>query len=211
MFGFTIDDLRDSSCRTLIQLLKKKRDPAKAKLGIAQTSSERFSRTDMWKSVMAEITGARVVNGKHKNGSIFPVLLTSSAINVSGVQLYALLFEPVPKKSAVLTTDMDGTVLTCTYNIAEFLGVKSARVVGRLFGEFAEVDAALLHESLQEGIMGRYGEQAKHVVGVPKTVMNRAAEPRSIGESKDGRLQCVCVLTDELQCFRLSIRATTCL
>ena len=52
----------------------------------------------MWQAVIAELTNVRVVNGKHKDGYVFPVLLTSSAINVSGVQLYALLFERLPSK-----------------------------------------------------------------------------------------------------------------
>ncbi len=44
----------------MIQLLPEKRK------ALAQANSARFSKTEMWKDVMADLTSVRVVNGKHK-------------------------------------------------------------------------------------------------------------------------------------------------
>jgi hypothetical protein len=93
MFGCTPEELVDASVRGLIQFLPKKKVGSNAL--ISQPSESRFSRTDMWKDLMHDLTSVRVVNARHKDGSLLPILLTSSEIVVSQQKMYSLLFEPI--------------------------------------------------------------------------------------------------------------------
>ena len=166
MFGYTIEDLLDTSCRAMIQLLRKKKS-AKMSLQsqMQQPNSERFSKTEMWLSVLSELTNVRVVNGKHKAGHVFPLLLTSSAMIIGGVHLYALLFESIGVNKAVITLDVDDeTIQTCTNNIQEMLGLKTIQIVGRSLASLLKCSPTLLSDSLSAN---RFGTKAKHIVGSP--------------------------------------------
>jgi hypothetical protein len=80
---------------------------------------------------MADLTSVRVVNGKHKDGSLVPMLLTSSAISLQGVQLYALLFERIPEHTAIITTDLDGLIQSATSNINAVIRINARELCGK--------------------------------------------------------------------------------
>jgi hypothetical protein len=79
----------------------------------------RFSQTDLWRAFVAEVTAQRVVNGRHKDGSLFPLLLTCSSVSSAEgrVQLYALLFEELPADAVTMTCALDGIVRSTTANV----------------------------------------------------------------------------------------------
>ena len=66
VFGCYPEELVDQSVRGLLQFLPKKKDP---KTLTSQPSEGRFSRTEMWRDLMNDLTSVRVVNGKHKVSS----------------------------------------------------------------------------------------------------------------------------------------------
>jgi hypothetical protein len=149
---------------------------------LKNSSSERFSKSEMWGLVIAELTEARVVNGRHKDGSVFPVLLTSSAISVGGVQLYALLFEFLPKNAAVVTCDLDGVIQSATTNIGSILeGYTSKRMLGTKVLSYFEAASTLLEDSIEKGVAGKFGKDAKHIIGEEMRV-------KSIPKSGDSKL-----------------------
>jgi hypothetical protein len=89
--------------RTLVVSLPRSRNRSMSET----PSAVRFSQTEMWKTVLAQLVCARVVNAKHMNGSLTPVMFTSSAVNSVGGQLYALLFESLPANTATITCDAE--------------------------------------------------------------------------------------------------------
>lgn len=59
----------------------------------------------MWKSVLSQLVTARVINTKHKNGLLTPVMLTSSAVESVGGKFFAVLLESLPANTATVTVD----------------------------------------------------------------------------------------------------------
>ncbi len=77
--------------------------------------------------LMRDMASFRVVNGKHRDGSLVPLLVTSTSINIAQHQLYALLFEQPQGNSAILTLDGAGIIQGATENVASLLAVHAAR------------------------------------------------------------------------------------
>ena len=91
------------------------------------------------------------------------MLLTSSAMSLQGLQLYALLFERIPENSAILTTDHDGVIQSATSNIATILRVPARELCGK--SVYAIIPPDTDQENyLTESVAGKTG---KHVVGDP--------------------------------------------
>ncbi len=177
VFGYDPAELVDKSCRMLIQLLARKRKSGSNKIE-ARTSSEGFSQSDVWRCVLSELTMARVVNAKHKDGSLVPVLLTSTTLNVGGLQLYALLFENLPKNSAVVTCDADGVVQSATQNVVNILHCATRDICGQPLTRFVRGPQNVFLASLDASKAARYGKEAKHHVGSQVDVFG---VPRQIG------------------------------
>ena len=89
MFGLSAAELIGKPLRALVETLPHKRNRSLS----AVASTSRFSQSEMWKSVLAQLVSARVVNVKHKNGTLIPVMLTTSAIDSVGGKFYAVLLE----------------------------------------------------------------------------------------------------------------------
>ena len=92
-FGYFPEELIGSSVRRMIQKISQKRQLL-AERSVA--GSERFSKSQVWQAMMSDLTSVRVINGKHKDGTLLPMLLTSSEMAIGGMKLYALLFERIP-------------------------------------------------------------------------------------------------------------------
>lgn len=167
-FGYDPSELIDTSCRQMLQLL-----PEKRKVLSVKPADDRFSKTDMWKDVMGDLTSVRVVNGKHKDGSLIPMLLTSSGMTLQGLQLYALLFERIPEHTAIITTDYDGIIQSATSNISTILRMQARELCGR---NMSDVFPLRVGEDGMEGPSAGMlqasidGMSGKHVVGKPVDV-----------------------------------------
>jgi PAS domain S-box-containing protein len=175
MFGYDSDELLDKSCRVMIQMLPRRKKPQSL---AASTSSERFSKSEMWLCILSELTMARVVNAKHQDGTLVPVTLTSTTINAGGLQLYVLMFEFLPKGSVILTCDGDLVVQSCTTNIQDLLRVPPRDICGKTLQRFVSGQPCWLQNSLDAGRAARFGKDAKHATGSPVDIY---AVPREIG------------------------------
>ena len=160
MFGYEPSELVDKSCHLLIQRLPRKREVVSLR---DQASAERFSKSEMWQSVLGELSSARVVNAKKKDGSLSPIMLTSSSIRVGGLTLFALLFEHLPKNAVLVTCNMEGVVLSATDNTASLLHRGPREVCGAPLERF--VKGGVIQQSLNAGKSNKFGKSAKHSVG----------------------------------------------
>jgi hypothetical protein len=100
--------------------------------------SSRFSQTDLWRAFVSKVTSQRVVNGMHRDGSLFSLLLTSSAISSAEgrVELFALVFEELSLEGATLTCAPDGIVRSTTSNVESILQVSSGDICGQSLHRF---------------------------------------------------------------------------
>lgn len=65
--------------------------------------------------IMSDQASSRVMNGRHSEGALVPLLVTSTPINIANHKLFALMFEPFPQNMAIgkqrvcLDPSADGT------------------------------------------------------------------------------------------------------
>lgn len=81
--------------------------------------------------VMCAHVIASLLTGRHKDGSLIPLLMSSSQVTVGGNLLYSLLFERTPPRTAIITADMDGVVQSATINVLDILGYSARELAYR--------------------------------------------------------------------------------
>ena len=79
-------------------------------------------------------------------------------------------------RSAVLTTDYEEVVQTCTNNMSEMLGLSVMKIVGKPLTTLVDAREGFLATSIGEGSLNKFGANAKHVVGVPVEVISLHAQ-----------------------------------
>ncbi len=172
VFGCLPDELVDASVRSLVQFLPKKKSP---NMLISQPSEGRFSRTDMWKDLMHDLTSVRVVNAKHKDGTLIPILLTSSEIVVSTQKMYSLLFEPIRSRGgAIITLSQEGIIQSASDNISTLLGVRARQFCGKSVLAYFVEDP--VEKSFSQGLANTKYNKGKHRVGAPVDVSAKASD-----------------------------------
>ena len=163
IFGRTPEELIDTSVRGLLHFMAK--NSQRKKIG-TQLSETRFSRTDMWKDLMHDLTSVRVVNGKRSDGTMVPLLLSSSEMRIGGQLLYSLLFEPIRNRNgAVVTTCHEGIVQTASPNVLVVFGMAPRAMCGESLRSFFEYQEDPIERSLMMSTKNRQGQ--KHVLGAP--------------------------------------------
>lgn len=65
----------------------------------------------------------RLVEGLHKDGSIFPIFLSVTEVKVWNVQMYIGAIEKVEDKAVIINTNTDGVITSCNKNVEELLGI----------------------------------------------------------------------------------------
>jgi serine/threonine protein kinase/PAS domain-containing protein len=130
IFGHDPAELIDTSCRRLFFLPRVKQRAGSILLYSAR-SPQRFSETDLWRSLMHDLLHVRVVNGQHKNGAHLPLLISSSELVIAGLRFYALLFEQMPKSAAILVVDGSGLVTSASDNLQAVIGWNSQHASGK--------------------------------------------------------------------------------
>ncbi len=130
IFGHDPSLLVGTSVRTLF-FVPRTRERAGSILLYSRQTSQHFSASDLWKSIMADLLKVRVVNGQCKDGSQVPLLISSSEMVVGGKPLYVLLFEQLSRKCAILVVDETGVITSATENLPKVLGWNADRVQGK--------------------------------------------------------------------------------
>lgn len=170
-FGYEPDELVDLSLRELIVFLPKARAARRA-----VSASERFSSTDVWQHLIADVTSTCVLSGRHKDGSLRPMWLSCSISGVGNDKLYSIMFENVPSHRIVWIADDDGVVQSVTHNVSFLLGLDARTVCGRKFAD-------LLQDSTRDPLKESWAigdhSMAKHRQGgdVEITIVNARGEP----------------------------------
>lgn len=84
------------------------------------------------KTKVPKIIGkSRLVEGQHKDGSIFPVRLSVSKVGDGDNVIFIGMIDRVEDKSALVTISADGTVVNCNQNIEELFGYKPTELNGK--------------------------------------------------------------------------------
>jgi serine/threonine protein kinase len=130
IFGHDPTELVDTSCRRLFFLPRVKQRTGSILLYSAR-GPQRFSETDLWRSLMRDLLQVRVVNGQHKDGSHVPLLISSSELVIAGLRFYALLFEQMPKSAAILIVDGSGLITSSSENLSNVIGWNTEHASGK--------------------------------------------------------------------------------
>eukprot|EP01102_Stenamoeba_stenopodia_P006776 TRINITY_DN188_c0_g1_i1.p1 TRINITY_DN188_c0_g1~~TRINITY_DN188_c0_g1_i1.p1 ORF type:complete len:647 (+),score=97.16 TRINITY_DN188_c0_g1_i1:124-2064(+) len=125
---------------------------------------------------VAKIIGkSRVVEGLHSSGAIFPILLSISNVTVGGTKLYVAMIDKLEDKAGIITTNMQGVIVSCNHHCESLFGWKVNELIGQKLNMLLPPPYCDLHD----GYIERYhqtGEQkvigkirnlvAKHKNGV---------------------------------------------
>ncbi len=124
---------------------------------------------------MYDLTSVRVVNGKHKDGSLIPMLLTSSEIVVSNQKMYSLLFEPIRTRGgAIITACQQGIIQSVSDNVGPLFGMRARALCGKPLSHFFHGED-VTEKSLSANTKNKYA-QGKHQLGAPIEVEASTAD-----------------------------------
>jgi PAS domain S-box-containing protein len=121
IFGHSPASLVGTSVRALFFVPRTKERTGSVLLYSKQTP-QRFSSSNLWKSIMGDLLKVRVVNGQCKDGSQVPLLISSSEMVVGGKPFYVLLFEQMSKKCAIVVVDESGVIGSASENLLKVIG-----------------------------------------------------------------------------------------
>jgi serine/threonine protein kinase/Leucine-rich repeat (LRR) protein len=130
IFGHEPSSLINASVRTLF-FVPRTKDRSGSVLLYSRQPQQRFSSSDLWKSLMEDLLKVRLVNGQKKDGTLAPLLISSSELVIGGQQLYVLLFEQIQKKCALMVVDHSGMILSASDNLPSVIGWRADAVQGR--------------------------------------------------------------------------------
>ena len=131
IFGHDPVKLSGVSVRTLFFMPRTKQRTGSV-LMFSKLPPQRFSASDLWKSLMEDLFQVRVVNGQKHDGTTVPLLISSSELVVGGRHLYVLLFEQMQKDCAILVVEDTGVIHSATDNIKKVLGWHAEQVSGKV-------------------------------------------------------------------------------
>jgi len=118
LFGYEFDELIGSSVKLII--------PAPYK----EQHDTYLSNYDATK--IPKIIGkSRIVEGQHKDGSIFPIRLSVSKIGDGDDTIFIGMIDKMEDKSASITIDTAGTIVSCNQNVEELFGYKANELIGQ--------------------------------------------------------------------------------
>lgn len=73
---------------------------------------------------------SRMVEGQHKDGTIFAIRLSVTKIGEGENVVYVGMIDKVEDKTVALTINNKGTIISCNQNIEELLGYKPDELIG---------------------------------------------------------------------------------
>ncbi len=118
MFGYQLDELMGSSVKIIIPSPYKEQH---------DSYLDNYLRTKIPKI----IGKSRVVEGQHKNGSIFAIRLSVSKVGDDENTIFIGMIDRLEDKSVSVTIAANGIVISCNQNIEELFGYKMNEVIGR--------------------------------------------------------------------------------
>jgi len=74
---------------------------------------------------------SRIVEGQHKDGSIFPIRLSVSKIGDGDDTIFIGMIDKMEDKSASITINTNGSIVSCNQNVEELFGFKANELIGQ--------------------------------------------------------------------------------
>lgn len=74
---------------------------------------------------------SRIVEGQHKDGSIFPIRLSVSKIGEGDETIFIGMIDKMEDKSASVTINITGIIVSCNQNVEELFGYKANELIGQ--------------------------------------------------------------------------------
>jgi PAS domain S-box-containing protein len=118
LFGYSPDELQGKKINVLIPSPYREQH---------DTYLENYLQTGSKKI----IDKSRLVEGLHKDGSIFPIILSVTEVKVWNMRMFIGAIERVPDKSLIINTDLNGIITSCNRNCEEMLGYTVPELVGQ--------------------------------------------------------------------------------
>lgn len=117
LFGYELEELIGQPLKILIPSPYKEQH---------DTYLETYNKTRI-----AKIIGkSRMVEGLHKNGTIFPIRLSVSKIGEGSDMLFIGMIDKIEDKAATITINTNGSVISCNQNVEDIFGIKANELIG---------------------------------------------------------------------------------
>jgi PAS domain S-box-containing protein len=139
LFGYDLDELHGKKVNILIPPpYKEQHDTYIA--NYLQTGIKRI------------IDKRRLVEGLHKDGSIFPIILSVTEVKVWNVQMYIGAIERVEDKSVIINADATGIITSCNNKVDDLIGYTAPELVGKSISLLVPAPHHNRHDSyIQQG------------------------------------------------------------
>jgi PAS domain S-box-containing protein len=169
MFGYQPDELHGKKIDVLIPSPYKEQH---------DTYLENYKRTGVKKI----IGKSRLVEGQHKDGSIFPIMISVTEVKVMGIRMFIGAVEKVPEKSMILVADIAGKILSCTRTCEEVLGYTVPELIGQSINILMPAPHNAMHDNYiqQNYVSGGILRMLGHTRNLPVRHKNGVVFPISI-------------------------------
>jgi len=117
MFGYDLEELIGAPVKVLI--------PAPYK-----EQHDTYIQTYHQTHVPKIIGKSRVVEGQHKDGSIFPIRLSVSKVGEGDDMIFIGMIDKLEDTSASITINSQGTVVSCNQAVEDLFGLKPNELIG---------------------------------------------------------------------------------
>lgn len=117
LFGYDLEELVGRPVKTIIPPPYKEQH---------DTYLANYKRTKVPKI----IGKSRVVEGQHKDGSIFPIRLSVSKVGEGEGVVFIGMIDKMEDRSASITINSSGQIVSCNQNVEEVFGYKPNQIIG---------------------------------------------------------------------------------
>lgn len=84
------------------------------------------------KTKVPKIIGkSRIVEGRHKDGGIFPIRLSVSEVGTGEEKVFIGVIDKLEDQSAQVTINSQGVIISCNQNVQELFGFKTNELIGK--------------------------------------------------------------------------------
>jgi len=158
LFGYTLPELLGHEVKKIIPSPYREQH---------DSYLEAYHRTGVKKI----INKSRLLEGQHKDGTIFPIRLSVSEVSLGATQqLYIGMIERVPNRTVIITADLRGVITGVNASVTEVWGYQPSELVGQNL----KVLMPEPHFSMHDHYMAEYQRTGKRkVIGRVRNVPAR--------------------------------------
>lgn len=174
LFGYDLDELVNHNVRTIIPSPYKEQH---------DTYLQNYHRTQ----IPRIIGKSRVVEGQHKDGTIFAIRLSVTKVGEGENIMFVGMIDKVEDKSVTVTINNKGIIISCNHNVEELFGFKSDQLIGNNIS----VLVAPPHREKHDEYIRHY------LAGNPPKVIGKARNV--IAQHKNGTVFPICLQVEHIR------------